>query len=305
MMKTKHLNSLAIPVAAMALMQATIDSAQADILLGGPGLPIGTYNLTQMNDQIEVDLGKYYKYEVYGYYGRLNAGVPYDGWIGTTGQIYSQLTPSDWSGTKQTHTCSIVASVGVGSSAAGDSLELVAGNVLETTGDVVIQRGSLLSFENQNVRLKFQVSSNVTNPTGYLVVMGVGIKQPPKPSGSLAVPVYAEAHTNPSIGWTISRESVAEGQDGYDSTMNIELPTFDTDPSVEDPDSDSPDVDDPVDDGWKGNGKTKTKNNNGHGNNVDGVDVSNPGKGKGGPNGEQDTDYDGDGTYEDDEKKGW
>lgn len=258
-------STLSILSACAAAGGAMIAPAAADFVVGGPGMD--SYSLTQTNDQVEVNMGEWYRYEVQGYYGRLNATAPIGSEVHSSGKFRQGNSYVE---------ATISASAYVNGSQVGSALALASDRATATTDDLEVV-SALPVIDEADVTLKFVLTSNVANPDGYLTIMGTGVQQPPKPVGEIFAPTYAETGTTPTVGWKVTKNMSSVTSGGSTSVPDVTIP----EEGADDPGTETG--------GWSGTGKS----NNGHGNNLDGVDISNPGKGQGGPNAMKDTEYDG------------
>ncbi|QQL44528.1 hypothetical protein [Sulfuriroseicoccus oceanibius] len=249
-----------------------------------------SYSMTNTIDEVEANMGDWYHYEVQGYYARLNATAP----VGAEVLSNGRFSTSGKNKQEDLVDAHLKIQAFVNGQSVGNALTLTDGRATGTTDDIEVV-SPLPAIDESNVTLKFVLTTNVSNPDGYLILMGTGVKQPPKPVGELDTPLYAEVGTKPNIGWKVVKnmEMISSKNDGLTGSVTIPDPVGDLggwdDANADDDDDDRDDDDfgsddsvsyDDALDGWRGSGKS----NNGHGNNIDGVDVSNPGKGHGGPN---------------------
>ena len=220
-MNATHIKAMSL------LLLTTLSNAQ--LWLGGPGLPVGQYYIYEAPDYRVFNLGYYYSYEVHGYYGRTDADQVDNTYVDANGYMRSAVETYT-SGRNSRNECNdsggslvygwVHAAVVLNNKRYSRKMNFQSNRVHETTGDKVFS-GSVYRATDDDVYLGFYVNGNTNDPDGYMVVFGAVIKDPPRPTGKLVINSYVQEDTNAEISYEID---LMEGEDAYED--------YDWDPSM-------------------------------------------------------------------------
>jgi len=204
----------------LGVLAVSVGTSQADLQLLGPGVSMympssalpDAYTTTQDTYIKTVDLGEVYRFTLIGVEGLSDVdGVP--GWYSWGGhmQTFSEAYASARGyGVFQ---CSEVGMFTFKGKVRGNNGWTSGGSIYFATSKVGYQGsvqtsllGSPKVYESQNVKLKWQVTSNSRDMDGYMKILGTVIKDKPEPTGELLTNqiVYQEG-AQPVISWVIDR----------------------------------------------------------------------------------------------------
>lgn len=98
----------------------------------------------------------------------------------------------------------VQAAVGLNNKRYPRKMTFQANRVHRNTGDKIFT-GPVLRLVDQDMSLGFYMNGNTNDPDGYMVVFGVAIKAPPKPTGQLNVEQFVNAGNFTDVGFNINK----------------------------------------------------------------------------------------------------
>lgn len=184
----KTLKKLIVPAVCLASFMA--GSSYADgLMLGAPGVDVGSVVATTVKFDVTKDLGRFYKYTVRGieskgaYGGNTgNSGKGDQGHLNLFATVNGETTKS------------------VGNSWKGN------GDDFNTSSVRTIQVTPIVYDEIMHLMVNWTGVGSLKSPQGYFVILGEGIREPKEPKGTLGVQSYALEGDKFKVKWDVLRD---------------------------------------------------------------------------------------------------